>query len=108
MRLSRFQPRTGWQMARHTQTKREQQEDQELARKVEDFSGVARSVECFVQQGHNNFRIVTLTIKDGVVVKKEYSDPFASFEAIARLEVKCHEATLALNMGYKNGMAWKS
>lgn len=95
-------------MARHTQTKKEQAEDQELARKVVEFSGIARSVECYLQQGHNNFRIVTLTIKDGVVTDKKVSDPFASFEAIARLEVKCHEATLALNMGYKNGMAWKS
>lgn len=74
---------------------------------VVPFTGVARSVECHKQQGHNNFRIATLTIENGLVVKKHLSDPYASFEAIARLEVQCHEATLGLNHGYTDGKAWK-
>lgn len=72
------------------------------------FTGVARSVECIKQQGHNNFYIVTLFIENGLVTTKEISDPYASFEAIARLEVACHQATLSLNQGYESGKAWKN
>ena len=86
----------------------EVKKEQDLVMKTVEFTGVARSVECYRQQGHNNFRIVTLHIEDGLVTKKEVSDPYASFEAIARLEVKCHEATLSLNNGYANGKAWKN
>lgn len=72
------------------------------------FTGVARSVECVKQQGYNNFFIVTLSIEDGIVTKRHVSDPYASFETIARMEVQCHQATLNLNQGYEDGKAWRS
>jgi hypothetical protein len=48
-----------------------------------------------------------MNIKDGKVVSKHVSDPYASFEAIARLEIECHHATLNLNNEYEDGSAWK-
>lgn len=51
------------------------------------FTGKARSFECYVHEGFKNYRIVTLDIQDGLVIEKTYSDPYASFEANARLEL---------------------
>jgi hypothetical protein len=45
------------------------------------FSGIARSVEAFDNQGFRNFRILTLHLQDDRVIKIERSDPYASFEA---------------------------
>ncbi len=92
---------------RRVPNKKDVLDEQNLVMKIVEFTGVARTVVCHMQQGHNNFKIVTLHIEDGIVIKKEVSDPYASFEAISRLEVQCHEATLNLNSGYENGIAWR-
>ena len=81
---------------------------EEKAEKPQKFTGIARSVQCIKQQGYNNFQIVTLLIEDGIVKHIEKSEPFASWEAIAKLEVKCHEATLSLNHNYETGKAWQN
>ena len=93
-------------MARPKGSKNKQDEPISPIPDIVQFTGIARSVECVIQQGYNNFYLVTLHIEDGLVKKKEVSDPYVSFEAIARLEVQCHEATLSLNHNYKNGKAW--
>jgi F420-dependent methylenetetrahydromethanopterin dehydrogenase len=69
----------------------------------QDFTGVARSVECFNNQGFSNFRIITLHIKNGKVERKEFSDPYASFEAISRLELVNELAMLNLNNNWASG-----
>ncbi len=67
------------------------------------FSGVARSLVCFDNNGFRNFKIQKLTIKDGVVVTLEMSDAYASFEAITRLELANEMAILNLNNNWKDG-----
>lgn len=85
-----------------SRTKKEEKE------KPVKFTGVARSVQCVKQQSFNNFQIVTLLIEDGIVKHIEKSEPFASWETIAKLEIKCHEATLNLNHHYESGKAWQN
>lgn len=70
------------------------------------FSGVARSVVCFNHNGWKNFRMVTLTVEDGKVVKAHYSDPFASFETIQKLELANDYTQLRLNACWADGKAW--
>jgi hypothetical protein len=69
------------------------------------FNGLARSVECFDNQGFRNFRILTLHLVNGKVVKTEYSDPYASFEAISRMEMANELAIHHLNNNWKAGLA---
>lgn len=61
------------------------------------FTGVARSVECFNNQGHNNFRILTLHVEQGVVMRMDVSDPYANFECISRLEYHNETSIIHLN-----------
>lgn len=70
------------------------------------FSGVARSVVCYNHNGWNNFRIVTLTLEDGKVVRAHYSDPLASFEAIQKLELANDYSQLRLNAFWEKDKAW--
>lgn len=70
---------------------------------VEPITCVARSFECFDNQGFRNFRVVTLYIEDGVIVKVEKSDPWAQFEAIAKQEVMIEMAMLNLNNNWAPG-----
>jgi hypothetical protein len=67
------------------------------------FSGVARSVQCYDHEGYRNFRICRMTIKDGIVTRIEYSDPFASFELIAKLELEQELAIHNLNSNWLDG-----
>lgn len=66
------------------------------------FSGVARSVECFDNQGFRNFRIVKLTINKGIVCHIENSDPYASFEAISKMELANELSVINLNNNWEN------
>ncbi len=67
---------------------------------------IARTLECSLNNGYNNFRIVTMVIKNGKVVETTYSDPFALFEAIAKLQIMNDQSSISLNMNWKNGLAW--
>lgn len=70
-----------------------------------DFTGIARTVEAFDNQGFRNFRILTLHLERGKVTKIDRSDPYASFEAIARMEIWNEISVLHLNNTWKNGKA---
>lgn len=67
------------------------------------FTGIARSVQCFDNQGFKNFRIVTLTIIHGRVEKEEFSDAYASFETISRMEMANEIAIHNLNNTWTQG-----
>lgn len=67
-----------------------------------DFTGVARSIECFDNQGYRNFKILTLYIENGTVVMADYSDPYAQFEAISKLNHFNDLGTLHLNNCWKH------
>jgi hypothetical protein len=69
----------------------------------QDFSGIARSVECYNNNGFRNFRIITLHIVNGKVMRQEYSDPYASFEAISRMELTNEMAIHSLNNTWQSG-----
>ena len=73
------------------------------------FTGIARTMVCHDHMGQfRNFRNVKLTIVDGIVTKMEMTDPYASFEAISRLDLDMHMASLELNDNWKDGKAWTS
>lgn len=72
-----------------------------------DFTGLARSVRCFRNNGHPNFQIVTLHIKQGVVERCDYSDPYASFELDDQLMKATIESSLNLNNNWKEGECFK-
>jgi hypothetical protein len=69
----------------------------------QDFTGLARSVEAYDNQGFRNFRIITLHIEKGRVVRQDYSDPYASFEAISRMEMQNEMAIHHLNNTWESG-----
>lgn len=69
----------------------------------QDFTGIARSVECFNNQGFRNFRIVTLTVVRGKVERQEYSDPYASFETISQMELANELSIIRLNSAWEAG-----
>lgn len=67
------------------------------------FTGIARSVKCFNNQGHKNFKILKLHVVDGIVTKVEESDAYASFECIARLEIANEISIIHLNNTWADG-----
>lgn len=74
-----------------------------------NWSGVARSMQCALQQGtFNNFKLITLTIDNGIVVDRKESEPYASFEAIARMEIEMQSASLHINHDYRDGKTWST
>ena len=94
-------------MKQKTQTSTKNQDDHHEGTDVvlvdQDFTGIARSVECFNNQGFKNFRIITLHIHQGRVTRQEYSDPYASFEAISRMEITNEIAVHCLNNTWSPG-----
>lgn len=68
-----------------------------------EFTGLARSVQCYFNQGHNNFRILTLHVVKGKVTRMDLSDPYANFEAITRLEHWNEISVINLNNNWEHG-----
>lgn len=65
-----------------------------------DFTG---EVYTLVRRPHNgfaNYAIATLTIKNGRVVGQTLSDPYAGFEATARLELANERLLSSLRKNY--------
>lgn len=69
------------------------------------FTGIARSVECFNYNGFRNFKILTLHIEHGMVMKIERSDAYANFECISRMELQNEISIMTLNNNWREGMA---
>lgn len=68
------------------------------------FTGIARTVQCFSNNNmFRNFKILTLNIVDGKVIDIKYSDPYASFEAISRMELSNDMAVQHLNNNWADG-----
>lgn len=66
----------------------------------------AYTVKCFMNNGvFRNFKISKLTIVDGVVTKEELSDPYASFETQAKIEIEMDRAIIHLNNRWQDGKA---
>ena len=79
-------------------------EVKEVEVKPVSFTGSALSVICHSTNNQfRNFKILKLTIKDGIVTHMEESDPYASFETIAKAEVQLHRAILDLNDSWEDG-----
>lgn len=72
------------------------------------FSGVARSIICYNHMNmFRNFKIVTLTIENGVIVKEELSDPYNSAEVAAQLDLLNDKACINLNNEWQEGLAFR-
>lgn len=65
------------------------------------FSGTARSIQCFWNNGFPNFRIVTLTLEKGKVASTHYSDAYASFELGAKLNLANDIAGISLSLHWE-------
>ncbi len=72
--------------------------------KAEPITGVAYTVEASKDQGFSNYRILTLFIVDGELIHIERSQPFSSFEAIARTEVLIDASIWNLSSRYADGV----
>lgn len=71
------------------------------------FSGIARSIIASDNNGFPNFKIVTLFIEKGKVVKTEYSDPYANFEAGSIIDLANDNALMNLNNTWVHGKAFQ-
>lgn len=71
---------------------------------VPDITCLARTIECFDNQGFREFRIVTLHIEHGMVVKVERTDSWANFETISRMELFTEVGMMNLNNHWKPGV----
>jgi hypothetical protein len=75
------------------------------------FTGLARTLECYQQvvsgMTFNNYVIVDLAIVDGVVKTVTKSEPYASFEAIAKKEVLDTYSQQSLEKNFEHGKSWE-
>lgn len=76
-----------------------------------EFTGIARSIQAYAMSASgidfNNFRVVTLHVEKGKVIKTEYSDPYASFEVLIKMEFANRMSFDRLNTRYENGKAFE-
>lgn len=70
---------------------------------VQNITGVAYTMEAAKDAGFSNFRIVTLFLIGGEIVHVEKSQPFATFEALARAEILMSDSIWNLSSRYKDG-----
>lgn len=68
-----------------------------------NFSGVVHTICYRPHNGFANYTIGTLTIEKGVVKKIEYSDPYAAFETIIRLELMNEKKVEHMRRNYPAG-----
>lgn len=77
----------------------------EYTKSLPPFTGVARSIQCYENNGFRNFRILTLTIEEGRVTHTAYSDPHMQVEALERLDIMNDLGMLNLNMTWQDKKA---
>lgn len=65
-----------------------------------EFNGTIYTIVPRPNQGFANFAIADVEIKDGVVQKITLSEPYAFFEAIARLEIRNEKMLTEMNRKY--------
>jgi hypothetical protein len=69
-----------------------------------NFTGIARTMQCYLNNNtFNNFKILTLHIENGTVKSIDYSDPYANFEALVKMELANELSLMNLNNNWKNG-----
>lgn len=71
--------------------------------KTQEFSGVVHTLMYRPWQGFADYSVVTLTIKDGVVVSTEIGQPLAGFEAFAHLDIKNARLLEHMRQNYPQG-----
>lgn len=70
------------------------------------YTGEALSVVCFENNGFRNFKICKMKIEAGKVVKVEYGNPYASFEAIGFLEMLSQFSVMKCGNHWEHGKSW--
>ncbi len=68
------------------------------------FTGIARTVVCSdTNKTFRNFRIHTLHLENGKVIKVDKSDAYVNFETISKLELANEISIMNLDMNWKDG-----
>jgi hypothetical protein len=68
------------------------------------ITGVAFSFEAAKDQGFSNYRILTLFLVDGELVHTERSQPYATYEALAKAEVMMSNSIWNLSARFRDGL----
>lgn len=68
-----------------------------------NFSGVMTTIQASKNGDFSNYQIVTAVIEDGVVKNLHRSQPYAGFEAMAKLEIQTDRALNRLVNQYRDG-----
>lgn len=71
------------------------------------LTGVTYGIRAIRHQGFSSFELVTFFLVNGVLVHTEYSQPYASFEAIARFHVLIDSSVWNLQANYQNGRLFR-
>lgn len=69
-----------------------------------NFSGVMTTIQASKNGDFSNYQIVTAVIESGVVKSLHKSQPYAAFEAMAKLEIQTDRALNRLVNQYKDGL----
>ena len=70
-------------------------------------TGVTYGIRAIRHQGFSSFEIVTFFLVNGHLVHIEYSQPYASFEAIARFHILIDSSVWNLQANYQNGRLFR-
>ncbi len=68
-----------------------------------EFTGLARTMRCYRNNGHPDFQVLTLHIVKGKVMTIEVSDAYKSFEASDRMDLWNDISALNLNSKWEEG-----
>lgn len=72
-----------------------------------DFTGIARTLICEMNNGFSNYRILTLHILNGKIVRVVKSDCFASFEVGPKLDIANHSSMASLVNRWSPGLGMR-
>lgn len=67
------------------------------------LTGVGFSIEAALDNGFSNFRILMLFIVDGELIHVEKSQPYATYEALAKTELILSGSIWNLSTRFKDG-----
>lgn len=71
------------------------------------FTGIVRTIQTYKHSRRfNDFRIITITMKNGEITDTKYSDPYGSFEVLHQLEMLNTRSFDHLNCNYREGLAF--
>lgn len=70
---------------------------------IPSFTGTVHTIVYKPHQGFADYAVATMTIEDGLIIGTVYSDPYAAFEALAKLELANSRLLEKMRRGYPGG-----